>query len=160
MLSEMPLDDQGSADLVLSTFFDVRPALTADHAASYNLPVDESERQFLKRIADRIRSRESKAESRRKARIDAALAEARRLTRRFREEDPELRRVILFGSLATGEVGDREPDIDLAVESSRYLRLVSIGLDSPFEVDVVDLGTARKAIVEAVHRDGKVLYAR
>lgn len=68
--------------------------------------------------------------------------------------------MVLFGSLATGEVGNRQPDIDLAVESVRYLRLVAIALDSPFQVDVVDLATARPAIRQAVARHGKVIYAR
>lgn len=68
--------------------------------------------------------------------------------------------MVLFGSLATGEVGNRQPDVDLAVESSRYLRLVAIALDSRFKVDVVDLATARPAIRQAVARHGKVIYAR
>lgn len=118
----------------------------------------------LRRIADRIKSRAGTDAERqrqvREQRIEAALAEAHRLVDAFRAEDPGLERVVLFGSLATGQIGNREPDIDLAVESSRYLRLVSIGLDSPFRVDVVDLATVRDSIRAAVDRDGKILYAR
>lgn len=47
----------------------------------------------------------------------AGLAEAERLTKCFLEADPDLCTVVLFGSLATGDLGNREPDVDLAVDS-------------------------------------------
>ena len=84
--------------------------------------MDSQRERFLRRIAERMRLREpgsAQRERLREARLSAARDEARRLEQRFAEEDPELRQVILFGSLATGEIGDREPDIDLAVESPR-----------------------------------------
>ena len=90
----------------------------------------------------------------------AGLAEAERLTKCFLEADPDLHKVVLFGSLATGDLGNREPDIDLAVDSPQYLRLVSIALDSPFKVDVVDLPNASPVISRAVERDGRVMYER
>ena len=90
----------------------------------------------------------------------AGLAEAHRLTRCFAEADPDLRTVVLFGSLATGDLGNREPDVDLAVDSPRYLRLVSIALDSPFKVDIVDLPNASPVISRAVEHHGKVMYER
>ncbi len=90
----------------------------------------------------------------------AGLAEAHRLTNRFAEVDPDLRTVVLFGSLATGNLGNREPDIDLAVDSPQYLRLVAIALDSPFKVDVIDLPNARPVISRAVEHHGTVMYER
>ena len=125
--------------------------------------MDTQQERFLRRIAERMRRRErsgARREEVRQARRAAARAEARRLAQRFAEEDPDLRQVILFGSLATGEIGDREPDIDLAVESARYLSLVAIALDSPFKVDVIDLANARPAILQAVDRDGEVIHER
>ena len=91
-------------------------------------------------------------------RIDAAWAEVQRLTEAFRAMDPELRQVILFGSLAEGRARSLSFDIDLAVDSDRYLQLVSVALESPFRVDVVDLRSASAYIREAVSRFGKVLY--
>ena len=124
----------------------------------------EARQRFLRDIARRRSAQAHRDEERaarlRRARRAAGLAEAHRLALRFAEVDPELREVVLFGSLATGELGNRQPDIDLAVESSRYLRLVAIALDSPFKVDVVDLATARSAIRQAIARDGTVIYAR
>ena len=125
--------------------------------------MDSQRERFLRRIAERMRRREpgsAQRERLREARLSIAREEARRLAQRFAEEDPELRQVILFGSLATGEIGDREPDIDLAVESPRYLSLVAIALDSRFKVDVIDLATARSAILKAVARDGEILHER
>ena len=90
----------------------------------------------------------------------AGLAETQRLTKCFVEADPDLRKVVLFGSLATGDLGHREPDVDLAFDSPQYLRLVSIALDSPFKVDVVDLPNARPVIRRAVEHHGKVMYER
>ena len=90
----------------------------------------------------------------------AGLAEAHRLTKCFVDADPDLRKVVLFGSLATGDLGHREPDVDLAVDSPQYLRLVSIALDSPFKVDVIDLPNARAVISRAVEHHGKVMYER
>lgn len=120
--------------------------------------------RFLRGVAEGLKQRER----RRSAHLDhmrrewraAGLAEADRLTKCFVEADPDLRKVVLFGSLATGDLGNREPDVDLAVDSPQYLRLVSIALDSPFKVDVVDLPNASPVISRAVERDGRVMYER
>ncbi|MCY4374196.1 MAG: hypothetical protein OXC31_10525 [Spirochaetaceae bacterium] len=55
---------------------------------------------------------------------------------------------------------ERKPDVDLAVDSPQYLRLVSIALDSPFKVDVVDLPNASPVISRAGVHHGKVMYER
>lgn len=118
--------------------------------------------QFLRGIARRRRAEARRgahqAERLRWQWQAAGLAEAQRLAQDFAAVDPELRAVVLFGSLATGEVGNRPPDIDLAVESSCYLQLVAIALDSRFKVDVIDLATARPAIRQAVARHGKMIF--
>ena len=118
--------------------------------------------QFLHGIAQRRRAQARRgahqAERLRWKWQAAGLAEALRLAQHFAVVDPELRAVVLFGSLATGEVGNRPPDIDLAVESSCYLQLVAIALDSRFKVDVIDLATARPAIRQAVARHGKMIF--
>jgi predicted nucleotidyltransferase len=120
--------------------------------------------EFLREISrstnERNRVEHEAARQAQAERLAAARAEAERLAREFRVADQEIDRIVLFGSVATGEVGSREFDIDLAVRSARYLRLVAIGLDSDFRVDVVDLDGAREPIRRAIERDGKVLYAK
>lgn len=108
----------------------------------------------------RERRRAERAPRVRAERRAAGLAEAHRLAKRFAEIDPGLRKVVLFGSLATGDLRDRQPDVDLAVESPHYLRLVAVALDSPFKVDVIDLPNAGPVILRAIEQHGKVLYER
>ncbi len=108
----------------------------------------------------RERHRAEHAPRLRAERRAAGLAEARRLAKRFAEIDPGLRKVVLFGSLATGDLRGRQPDVDLAVESPHYLRLVAVALDSPFKVDVIDLPNASPVILRAIEQHGRVLYER
>ena len=126
--------------------------------------MDEERKRFLRGVAEGLKARQRRKDARadhvRQERRAAGLAEAHRLTSRFVEVDPDLRKVVLFGSLATGDLGDRQPDIDLAVESPRYLRLVAVALDSPFRVDVVDLPNASPVISRAVEQHGRVMYER
>ena len=120
--------------------------------------------RFLRGVAEgltqRARRRSAHLDHMRREWRAAGLAEADRLTKCFVKADPGLRKVVLFGSLATGDLGNREPDVDLAVDSPQYLRLVSIGLDSPFKVDVVDLPNASPVISRAVEHHGRIMYER
>ena len=88
----------------------------------------------------------------------AAWDEVNALVERFRAEDSELSRVILFGSLARDEVLREGVDIDLAVESDRYFELLGIALRSRFHVDLIDLKTAVPHIREAIDREGVEVY--
>jgi predicted nucleotidyltransferase len=125
--------------------------------------IAQSERAFLRRVVEATRKRDARRRADRlrmqQLRARDALAEAQRLAHLFSQIDPDLQLVVLFGSLATGEIGERDFDIDLAVRSRRYLALVAAALDGPFKVDVVDLDTAGPSIVEAVSREGRILYA-
>jgi len=62
----------------------------------------EDDEASLKAIARRIRRENAAYEAAALRRREAALAEAARLARAFAETDPELRRVLLFGSLLPG----------------------------------------------------------
>jgi predicted nucleotidyltransferase len=123
-----------------------------------------AERKLLREIARQTNERNRREldalRQHQADRLRRARDEARRLTEAFRAADPEIGRVVLFGSVATGDVGSREFDIDLAVHSREYLRLVSVVLDSPFRVDLVDLDAVREPMRRAIERDGKVLYAK
>lgn len=116
----------------------------------------------LSRMADyqrRLQRQKSDALAIRKAQ---ALEEVQTLVSKFILLDPTITRVILFGSLARNDASSLDFDIDLAVSCSgeRFLEIVSIALDSPFKVDVVDLSTADDRIKSAVAREGIVLYEK
>jgi len=78
------------------------------------------------------------------ARQEAARVQIEDLVRRFRSEDPHIRRIILFGSLAAGTPRNPHFDIDLAVDSDRYWELLGIALDQPIPVDTVAMIRARE----------------
>lgn len=109
-------------------------------------------------FARRNRTERERQERELAARVAAAHTEIARLVEMFRSIDPGLAKVVLFGSLAEERVTSLGFDIDLAVECGEYYRLVSAALDSPFEVDVIDLRTASEYVRDAVRRHGKVLY--
>jgi hypothetical protein len=48
----------------------------------------------------------------------------------------------------------------VACSKEKYLSIVARALDSPFNVDVVDLTTADERIKASIARDGVVLYEK
>ncbi len=93
-------------------------------------------------------------------RVSKAWKEARRLTDEFLKIDPALEQVIMFGSLAEDTVRSEKFDIDLAVKSEKYLQLVSLGLDSEFKVDIVELETLPNPFKNRIMEKGRILYDR
>lgn len=126
------------------------------------MALSAAERRKVAELARSINAHNRAERSRRAALMTERLARARseieRLVVEFRRADPDLRRVALFGSLARDSVRSPEFDIDLAVDSSRYMTLLGIALDSGFKVDLVDLSTASRYIRDAVDRDGVEIY--
>ncbi len=121
----------------------------------------DQQEEEIREMARNLEARYAERRKRTAARATCAREEAVRLTRRFRQRDPELRRVVLFGSLACGGTpAGRHFDIDLAVDSERYLALVGEALDSEFDVDVIDLRRVREAIREDIETYGEVIYER
>ncbi len=118
------------------------------------------EQEQLSRIARRIRL-ENRLERRLlRSRLREAHREVSRLVAQFREIDPELQKVVLFGSLAQNSVRSLQFDIDLAVRSEQFLKLVACGLRSPFRVDVVDLEKLPAAVRRSIEEHGKTVYAK
>jgi hypothetical protein len=107
---------------------------------------------------NRVRIREADI-ARREERHSAALAEVDRLVARFREIDPELGRIVLFGSLAHGVPRNPDFDIDLSFEGTEYYRCVAEALNSRFKVDLIDYRVAADHIREAIDGEGRVVYA-
>ncbi len=89
-----------------------------------------------------------------------ALAEANRLKADFLKIDPNMKRLVLFGSLAEGRANTPHFDIDLAVDSELYMKLVSRALDSEITVDLIDLNNVRPNILAEIERYGKILYEK
>ena len=119
-----------------------------------------TEEEKLARIAANI-NRQNKLQDRRiKKKVREAHEEAQRLVRRFLEIDPEIDTILLFGSFAEDDVFSIHFDIDLAVRSEKYLKLVSCGLSSSFPVDVVDLDHVAQPIRASIEKYGKILYEK
>ena len=88
-------------------------------------------------------------------RATEARQEAARLAAAFKAADPDIRAVILFGSLAEGEPTRLDFDIDLALDGGDSYRAMDLASDSPFEVDLVDLlrlpeGTRRRILERGI----------
>ena len=124
------------------------------------LSMDEREKilEIARSLNERNRRERIAREAELRDRIAAAKAEIDRLVARFREADPHLHRVVLFGSLARNRVRGIDFDIDLAVSSERYMDLLGIALDSPFDVDLVDLDHPSPFILAAIERDGVEIF--
>ena len=123
--------------------------------------MEDQPEEAIREMARNFEARWGERRKRIAERSTRAREEAMRLTKRFRQRDPELRQVVLFGSLAHGGVSAHERfDIDLAVESDHYLALVGEALDSEFDINVVDLRNVWKAILEEIETFGEVLYER
>ena len=121
----------------------------------------DTQEDVIREMARNLQKRDAVRRRRMVERSALAREEVLRLTRCFRKKDPKLRRVVLFGSLAKcGLPAHYQSDIDVAVDSDRYLALVGEALRSVFDVDVVDLRTVREAIRNEIERYGEVIYER
>ncbi len=97
---------------------------------------------------------------------DREVAERLRQARAFVETVPAallkldrtLRRIVLFGSVATGKAMRADFDIDLAVDSDRYIQIVGWSLRQPWRIDIVDLQAIDEGFAGEIERTGRVLY--
>jgi predicted nucleotidyltransferase len=112
----------------------------------------------IRKIVQAERRRASEAAARLARRLDEARAEARRLAARFAIEEPSLRRVILFGSVATGRVRADGFDIDLAVDADRLGSILCAAEGSEFAVDLLDLRSASSRLRRVIEEKGVLLY--
>jgi predicted nucleotidyltransferase len=122
-------------------------------AADSDFDYGAAARHLDQRFAERKR--------RLKARTNRARDRLASLVQQIRDVDPDIRRIVLFGSLSE-ETGfsSMTSDIDVAVDSDRYLEIVARVSDPEMPVDVIDLRTARKAIRHEIDSRGEVLYER
>ena len=98
--------------------------------AAGHLPADD--RAALDRIVARIRRHNAEERAGRSRAIaerrKAAWTVVRQMVEEFRRTDPGLRRIVLFGSLARDELKHEHFDIDLAIDTDRYLDLLGIAM--------------------------------
>jgi predicted nucleotidyltransferase len=130
----------------------------ADHSvpSKRDTELEEMGRAFARRARTAAAERDRLIAARQKA----ALVQIEDLVRRFRREDPHIRTIILFGSLAAGTPRNPHFDIDLAVDSDRYWELLGIALDQPIPVDLADLPQTSSHIRDRILAEGTVLYER
>lgn len=120
----------------------------------------KTDAEKLALIAANIRRENEREEIALKDKVKKAYKEVDRLVSEFLASDPKLEKIVLFGSLAENRVVSLNFDIDLAVCSNHFLKLVACGLKSPFRVDVVDLERVTEGIKQSISKYGKVLYEK
>ena len=101
-------------------------------------PLSEADRELIRGIALRIKDANAREAALVARRLQSAKAEALALARRL-AADPQVRRVLFFGSSATGRNFRLDSDIDLAVEGGDILSHRAATERSAFSVDVVDI---------------------
>jgi predicted nucleotidyltransferase len=107
------------------------------------------------------RLREAAVQRANLARRDRALRLAE-MAAGFLREKYGVHRILLFGSLARGEVFDHRSDVDLAVSGlaeDDYYRALSnlMDLDPEIDMDLVMLETARPQLLRRIQAEGKPL---
>jgi predicted nucleotidyltransferase len=119
-----------------------------------------TEEEKLAQIAANLNKQNRLEDKRIQKKIREAKEEVQRLVKQFLEIDPAIERIVFFGSLAEDNVFSSHFDIDLAVRSEQYLKLVSCSLNSSFPVDVVDLDHVAAPIRASIERYGKIIYEK
>ncbi len=92
--------------------------------------------------------------------MERARGEAERLAAAILEKDSGVRRVILFGSVATGAARSEDFDIDLALDGGDVHAAMDLTEESAFRVDLVSLARAPAAMRQAILDRGIVIGER
>lgn len=114
----------------------------------------------VKNIIKEIKKENDKETRQIKDKILQALSEIEKLKREFLEIDPDIEKIILFGSLAEDNIKSIRFDIDIAVKSKKYYQLVGKALQSEFKIDVVDLDTIHNKIKNNILERGRIIYEK
>jgi predicted nucleotidyltransferase len=103
--------------------------------------------------------RNEKRAAQTKERLERALLEAIRLGKRILEVDPDVKSIVLFGSVARKEPVSDHFDIDIAVRgASRFALLEAAAISDEYSVDLVQLEYASERMRENIEREGIPLY--
>jgi predicted nucleotidyltransferase len=95
-----------------------------------------------------------------RASAELAIAEARRLALAIGAKDPQVRRVVLFGSLAQGGPRRQGFDIDLALDGGDPQAALELVEGCAFDVDLVELGRLPVHLQQRIGECGLVLFSR
>jgi len=114
---------------------------------------------FLNDIIARTKRDNARIEKETLSRLDAARAEALRLAGELILLDG-VRRVIHFGSSATGRGFRLDSDIDIAISGGDILEAMRISESSYFNVDVIDIDAVPSPLREAIILQGVALYEK
>lgn len=117
-----------------------------------NMDPKETLQQFYR---ERAAQKQKDAEAER-SRYESLLPQ---IVEGIRARDPDVARIILFGSLAERSDGIVR-DIDIAVESTDFLKATGWLLSLPYPVDVVAIGDLYPHIRQRVEEKGRILYER
>lgn len=118
------------------------------------------QKKIMKTIISSIKRENTLEEKKLQERLKLAEKEIKRLQIKFLEIDPDLEKMILFGSLAQNSVSTDQFDVDIAVKFRKYLQLVNEVLNSAFKIDLIDLESANPIILGAINKHGKIIYEK
>jgi predicted nucleotidyltransferase len=119
--------------------------------------LDASDRALIAGIVIRQRRENEKEAAAAATRLAEARIEARRLSSLIAKQ-PGVRRILHFGSSATGRSFRLDSDIDLGIEGGDILAAMSMVECSRFKVEVVDLKFIPDRLREAIFAEGIVVY--
>jgi predicted nucleotidyltransferase len=105
-----------------------------------------------------IRAANEAERDRIRARLALARAEARRLAATMAAADPGIRRVLLFGSVATGRPSRELFDIDIALDGGDLYTALDLAEASDFKVDVLSLDLLPAGMRAAIEGTGIELF--
>lgn len=121
---------------------------------------DEAARkELLEGIIARTRRDNARETLARAARLDDARTEARRLAGELAALDG-VRRVIHFGSSASGRSFRLDSDIDIAISGGDLLEAMRIVESSRFRVDIIDIDAVPAPLRAAILQQGVVLHEK
>jgi len=107
-----------------------------------------------------IRELNRREQERMALRLGRARSESERLAWAIADADPTVRRVILFGSVASGAPSREDFDIDLAIDGGDSSLAMSITDESEFDVDLVNLELLPVAMRRMLENRGVELVRR
>ena len=108
--------------------------------------------------AARVRTRNKREEIEIKRRSTIAIEKARNIALEIGARDIEVKRVVLFGSLAEGVPRRLDFDIDLAIDGGDIYLAMDAADASEIRVDLLDMNRISEHIRARIAAKGIVLY--
>jgi predicted nucleotidyltransferase len=115
---------------------------------------------FLLGIAAQRKKEAQKYEKTRQQRLEWARAEARRIAVLMAEIDPEIKRILLFGSLAREYDFTTLSDIDLLVYGGNPSLYEPVACSDAIKIDVIAQQEMQPAFKELILSEAKELFVR